>query len=86
VLILSEFAGAAEELTEALLVNPYDINQIADRLKRAVDMSATERAERMNALRAKVFANNLEYWSEKFLSTLAMEGALAQGAGENFEI
>ena len=86
VLILSEFAGAAEELTEALLVNPYDINQIADRLKCAVDMSATERAERMNALRTKVFANNLEYWSEKFLSTLAMEGALAQGADENFEI
>ena len=86
VLILSEFAGAAEELTEALLLNPYDINQIADRLKRAVDMSATERAERMSALRAKVFANNLEYWSEKFLSALAREGALANRAGENFEI
>jgi trehalose-6-phosphate synthase len=44
-LILSEFASAAEELIDALLVNPYDINQIADRLKCAVDMSATERAE-----------------------------------------
>ena len=86
VLILSEFAGAAEELTEALLVNPYDINQIADRLKWAVDMSATERAERMSALRAKVFANNLEYWSEKFLGALAMEGALAHRVDEDFEI
>ena len=86
VLILSEFAGAAEELTEALLVNPYDINQIADRLKWAVDMSATERAERMHALRAKVFANNLEYWSEKFLGALAMEGALAHRVDEDFEI
>jgi trehalose 6-phosphate synthase/phosphatase len=85
VLILSEFAGAAEELTEALLVNPYDINQIADRLKCAVDMSATERAERMSALRAKVFANNLEYWSEKFLSALAPEGALAHRADETFQ-
>jgi trehalose-6-phosphate synthase len=36
VLILSEFAGAAEKLTEALLVNPYDINQIADCLKRLI--------------------------------------------------
>jgi trehalose 6-phosphate synthase len=86
VLILSEFAGAAEELTEALLVNPYDINQIADQLKRAVNMSASERVERMSALRAKVFTNNLDYWSEKFLRALVMEGALAQRTDEVFEI
>jgi trehalose 6-phosphate synthase/phosphatase len=86
VLILSEFAGAAEELTEALLVNPYDINQIADRLKAAVNMSATERAMRMSALRAKVMANNLEYWSEKFLNALAPETALAHRTDETFQI
>ena len=86
VLILSEFAGAAEELTEALLVNPYDINQIAYRLKCAVNMSMTERAARMSALRAKVFANNLEYWSEKFLSALAPEGALVHRADESTQI
>jgi trehalose-6-phosphate synthase len=86
VLILSEFAGAAEELTEALLVNPYDINQIADRLKAAVNMSATERATRMSALRAKVMANNLEYWSEKFLNALAPETALAHRTDETFQI
>jgi trehalose-6-phosphate synthase len=72
-------------LTEALLVNPYDINQIADRLKCAVDMSATERTERMSTLRAKVFANNLEYWSETFLSALALKRTLAHRADENFE-
>ena len=86
VLILSEFAGAAEELTEALLVNPYDINQIADRLKAAVNMSATERATRMSALRAKVMANNLEYWSEKFLNALSPETALAHRTNEPFQI
>jgi trehalose 6-phosphate synthase/phosphatase len=77
VLILSEFAGAAEELTEALLVNPYDADQIADRLKRAVEMSAAEKAARMSALRAKIHQNNLEYWSGKFLRALAPAGALA---------
>jgi trehalose 6-phosphate synthase/phosphatase len=86
VLILSEFAGAAEELTEALLVNPYDINQIADRIKCAVDMPANEQAERMNALRARVFANNLEYWSENFLSAFVPEGALAHRADESIQI
>jgi trehalose-6-phosphate synthase len=62
-------------------VNPYDINQIADRLKCAVEMSATERAERM-----KVFENNLEYWSETFLSALASQEKLAHRADEDFEI
>ena len=86
VLILSEFAGAAEELGESLLVNPYDTDQIADRLKYAIGMSAIEQTERMRALRAKVFANNLENWSEMFLSALAVKGARAGSDDENFEI
>jgi trehalose 6-phosphate synthase/phosphatase len=86
VLILSEFAGAADDLTEALLVNPYDINQIADRLKSAVDMTPDERAERMSALRAKVFANNLEYWSESFLRALAPEGELVRRLDKNVQV
>ncbi len=75
VLILSEFAGAAEELTDALLVNPYDADQIADRIKRALEMGETEKAARMSALRAKIHENNLEYWSKQFLSILAPQGA-----------
>jgi trehalose 6-phosphate synthase/phosphatase len=86
VLILSEFAGAAEELTEALLVNPYDADQIADRLKCAVDMSAAEKAARMSALRAKIHENNLEYWSEKFLSALVPEAALADRAAKPYRV
>jgi trehalose-6-phosphate synthase len=86
VLILSEFAGAAEELTEALLVNPYDADQIADRLKCAVDMSAAEKAARMSALRAKIHENNVEYWSEKFLNALAPEKVLADPAAETYQI
>ncbi|HKV54683.1 MAG TPA: trehalose-6-phosphate synthase [Candidatus Binataceae bacterium] len=82
VLILSEFAGAAEELTEALLVNPYDTDQIAERLLQAVEMDPDEKAERLRAMRAKVHANNLERWSERFLAELAPEGMLAEGTTE----
>jgi trehalose 6-phosphate synthase/phosphatase len=82
VLILSEFAGAAEELTESLLVNPYDADQIAERLLQAVEMDAAEKATRMQAMRAKVHANNLERWSERFLAELAPETTLAEGAAE----
>jgi trehalose 6-phosphate synthase/phosphatase len=70
VLILSEFAGAAEELSEALLVNPYDADAIAARLKQAVEMSARERAARMRALRKKVRANDIDRWSAGFLAAL----------------
>jgi trehalose-6-phosphate synthase len=82
VLILSEFAGAAEELTEALLVNPYDADQIAERLRQAMEMEPAEKAARMRAMRAKVHANNLERWSENFLSQLAPETTLAEGTKE----
>ncbi len=72
-LILSEFAGAAEELTQALLVNPYDIDAIAARIKQALAMAPNERAARMRAMRTHVHRNNLEHWSELFLSALLPE-------------
>ncbi len=68
VLILSEFAGAAEELKEALLVNPYDMDAIAASLKQALTMTVEERGARMSALRTRVHGNNLEHWSQNFLS------------------
>ncbi|MGH7906590.1 MAG: alpha,alpha-trehalose-phosphate synthase (UDP-forming) [Candidatus Binataceae bacterium] len=70
VLILSEFAGAAEELTESLLVNPYDVDEIARRLLQAIEMSPEEKASRLRAMRTKIKTNNLEFWSESFLSAL----------------
>jgi trehalose 6-phosphate synthase/phosphatase len=78
VLILSEFAGAAEELTEALLVNPYNADEIAERLRRAVEMEPAEQSVRMRAMRNKVEANNLERWSESFLAELAQETDFAE--------
>jgi trehalose 6-phosphate synthase/phosphatase len=69
-LILSEFAGAAEELGEALLVNPYDPDAIAGRLKQALEMTPEQRAARMRALREKIRANDIDRWSADFLGAL----------------
>jgi trehalose 6-phosphate synthase/phosphatase len=82
VLILSEFAGAAEELTEALLVNPYNADEIAERLRQALEMDAAEQSARMRMMRNKVQANNLERWSESFLSELTQGAGFAEGATE----
>ncbi|MEM9733419.1 MAG: trehalose-6-phosphate synthase [Pseudomonadota bacterium] len=70
VLVLSEFAGAAEELTEALQVNPYNIDQSADVLQRALTMPLEERKERHGALKAKVEKGNVVAWSKNFLDAL----------------
>src|SRR5215469_9954616 len=80
VLVLSEFAGAAEELEEALLVNPYDMDAIAASLKQALTMPAQERAARMSALRARVHGNNLDHWSRNFLSALEHQNSLIRYA------
>jgi trehalose 6-phosphate synthase/phosphatase len=77
VLILSEFAGAAEELTEALLVNPYDVDAVAEQIRVAIEMPLEERRTRLKRLRDRVARNNLEAWSEKFLTALAPEYAVA---------
>jgi trehalose 6-phosphate synthase/phosphatase len=82
VLILSEFAGAAEELTEALLVNPYNADEIAERLRQAVEMDPGEKSVRMRTMRDKVQANNLERWSENFLTELTPESGFTEGATE----
>ncbi len=73
VLILSEFAGAAEEMTDALLVNPYNPDAIADRIREALDMRPEARTKRMRALREKIRHNNLERWSANFLTALTAE-------------
>ncbi len=71
VLVLSEFAGAADELTDALIVNPYDVDGVAAALHRALVMDGTERRRRMRALRERVFQNDVHRWSSSFLDALA---------------
>jgi trehalose 6-phosphate synthase/phosphatase len=71
VLLLSEFAGAAAEMGEAFLVNPYDEEQTAEVLERALALSQEERHERMAALYRRVVRNNVFAWGEEFLSDLS---------------
>jgi trehalose 6-phosphate synthase len=72
VLILSEFAGAADELADgALLVNPFDIEAVADALFQAVTMGDEERAQRMQRLRKTVREHNIYRWVELFLAATA---------------
>ena len=67
VLMLSRFTGAARELTEALVVNPYDLEGVADTLRVALMMSPIEQRERMRALRAQVAEFNVYRWAGRML-------------------
>jgi trehalose 6-phosphate synthase/phosphatase len=70
VLVLSEFTGAAAELAEAVIVNPYDIESAAEAYYRALTMPARERRARMLALRARVRSNPISRWADDFLKAL----------------
>lgn len=69
VLILSQFAGAAEQLKpDALLVNPYDVEQMADTISTAFRMGETERCARMKRMRRHVRKENVFWWVDSFLA------------------
>jgi trehalose 6-phosphate synthase len=69
VLILSQFAGAAEQLKpDALLVNPYDVEQMADTILTSFRMSQTERSARMKRMRRIVRKENVFWWVDSFLA------------------
>jgi alpha,alpha-trehalose-phosphate synthase [UDP-forming] len=70
VLILSTFAGAAQELSDALLVNPYDVQQVASAILRALEMPSEEQATRMEHMRTNVRENNVYRWAANLLSDL----------------
>jgi trehalose 6-phosphate synthase len=70
VLILSQFAGAAEELTEALIVNPYNVEETADAIRSALEMPLAERRAHHEALMAAVRKHDVASWCQAFLSQL----------------
>ena len=71
VLILSRFAGASRELHDALIVNPYDTELIADAIHSALEMPAAEIERRMQALRRTVREHNIYRWAANLISELA---------------
>ncbi|MGH9678853.1 MAG: trehalose-6-phosphate synthase, partial [Candidatus Acidiferrales bacterium] len=67
VLILSQFTGAARELTEALIVNPYDADEASDALATALTMAPDEQRERMRSMRAFLAEFNVYRWAGRML-------------------
>lgn len=70
-LILSRFAGAANELQGAIIVNPYDIERSADSIKMALEMTPEEQNQRMTQMRLTVVRYNIFSWAASLLRTMA---------------
>jgi trehalose 6-phosphate synthase len=70
-LILSRFTGASHELTDALVVNPYDTNELAEAIHTALEMPADEKRERMQRMRAVVKEHNVYRWAGNLIAELA---------------
>ncbi len=70
VLILSEFAGAAQELPYASIVNPYNVRQIADAIQQALEDSEEEKKRRLEPMKKRVAKYNAQFWAKSFLKTL----------------
>jgi trehalose 6-phosphate synthase len=70
VLVLSEFAGAADELTDAVLVNPHDDRALQQAIVTAVEMHRHERRSRMSGLRQQVQRMDVQGWADRFLTDL----------------
>jgi trehalose 6-phosphate synthase len=82
VLVLSRFAGAAAECTAALLVNPYDPEDVVTTIARALSMPLTERRQRHNALYEVILENDIVAWGDHFLSALSVENDVPTSRGQ----
>jgi len=80
VLVLSEFAGAADELTDAVLVNPHDDHALQQAIVTAVEMHRHERRGRMAGLRDQIRKSDVQGWADRFLADL---GEAADAAPED---
>lgn len=77
-LVLSEFAGAAEELKEAVIVNAYSIPSIVRGLKRALEMKPKERHARMEEMRKRLKRRDIRKWGEAFLKKLSYPSSVSR--------
>jgi len=73
VLILSEFAGAAQELPNSFIVNPYNISEVAQALKKALRLTAEEKLKMVKPMQDRVLKYDAKYWADSFFKDLAAE-------------
>ncbi|HVY76547.1 MAG TPA: trehalose-6-phosphate synthase [Puia sp.] len=71
VLILSRFAGASQELHGALIVNPYDVEQMADAIKEALEMPKPVQVQKMKQMRRVIMGHNVYSWASNILRAMA---------------
>jgi alpha,alpha-trehalose-phosphate synthase [UDP-forming] len=71
VLLLSQFTGASRELKDAVIVNPYDIEEMADAICFSLKMSPADRAGRMKRMRATIQEHNIYWWASRLITELA---------------
>ncbi len=71
VLLLSELAGSARELTEAILVNPYDIEEVADGIQLALKMPVEDQMVRMSAMQSRLQRYDVNAWADDFMNSLS---------------
>lgn len=76
VLVLSEFAGAAREMVQAIEVNPHDVEALAEALAKALNMPAAERRERLLAMQRLLRRRDVHAWAERFLRDLQMSSGV----------
>ena len=70
VLILSEFAGAAQELPNALIVNPYNVNEVAQAIDKALALTQAEKQKMITPMKERVIKYDARYWAESFIKDL----------------
>ncbi len=77
VLVLSEFTGAADQLRQALLINPHDIEELKASIVTAATMDSDQARKRMRSLRRQVVSNNVSRWAKEFLESLSQQHTAA---------
>ncbi|MFI5933308.1 trehalose-6-phosphate synthase [Actinoplanes sp. NPDC051494] len=78
-LVLSEFAGSADELSDAFLVNPHDVDGLKETLLRAMEADPADLERRMSAMRAHLSTHDIIAWARAYLTTLDRTGRVAAG-------
>jgi trehalose 6-phosphate synthase len=74
VLVLSQFAGAAEQMTEAVIVNPYSDGDVAEGIQTALRMDKSERLDRYQALMGMLVENDVNAWRRSYMESLEGRG------------
>jgi trehalose-6-phosphate synthase len=82
-LVLSEFTGAADELSGAFIVNPHDIEGLKDAIVRAATVSPAEARRRMRSMRRRVLEHDVAYWARTYLDALSQVPLRDPAAGDS---